>query len=274
MCITFTTSKMSNTHIYVGEANKQGKLVHVLAYQNTALSNRPNAMVLPFPTSVDMSQDNVIDTSKFKNFLKDISNASRDLRRSMRSRNMLFGSRIDGVAKVFDSGSYTIVLATNVWQIPEALSRVSVEKRPSVTSDFLIGYNDLYPDQPIAVCCWNGSIQAEPLMWWYEPSDRSKLFIPTMDAHDGNAPNLNASAEYDHIISVGSVESTNGNKVAYTENIPDNIKDLFPTHVYGKKYFGRMYNGDCFVETESLQNKNSSVTLRLQKTSTVMDGWI
>src|SRR5689334_16907226 len=82
MCCTFEKSEMSNTRIYVGEAVRQSKLVHVLAYQNNAISKGPNAMVLPFPTDVKLSQENVIDTTKFKTFLEDISEASRHITKS------------------------------------------------------------------------------------------------------------------------------------------------------------------------------------------------
>jgi hypothetical protein len=286
MCCTFTESKMSNTRIYVGEAQKQGKLVHVLAYQNTAISNKPNAMVLPFPTNVKMGQENVIDTRKFKNFLQDIGEASRRHTKSAGMRRMMLGSRgndHDSFAEVFDSGSYTIVLATNVWQIPEALSRVAVEKRPNVTSDFLIGYNELYPEQPIAVCCWNGAIEAEPLMWWYEPRNSESLFIPTMDAHSGKAPKVGERVDTDHIISVGSTTGNMGHKVTYSQGrfIPSEVRELLPSLVYGNKLPGRLENDDCFVKIAGLHSTKEqlfsggapAVEITRGNFTTVMNGW-
>ena len=286
MCCTFTESKMSNTRIYVGQAERQSKLVHVLAYQNTAISNRPNAMVLPFPTRAKMGQENVIDTRKFKDFLKDITEASKMHMKSAGRRSMMLGSRgddHDDLAEVFDSGSYTIVLATNVWQIPEALSRVATEKRPNVTSDFLIGYNELYPEQPIAVCCWNGAIEAEPLMWWYEPTDSKTLFIPTMDAHSGKAPKVGEKVDTDHIISVGSTTGNMGHSVKYSQlrSIPADVKELLPLNVHGKKLPGRLENGDCLVKVAGLHGTREqlfnagapAVELTRGSFSTVMNGW-
>lgn len=287
MCCTFTESKMSNTRIYVGDAQRQGKLVHVLAYQNTAISNRPNAMVLPFPTNgTPMGQENVIDTRKFKNFLEDIGEASRMRMKSARRGGMRLGSDgfdNDSRAEVFDSGSYTIVLATNVWQIPEALSRVPAEKRPNVTSDFLIGYSDLYPEQPIAVCCWNGAIEAEPLMWWYEPGNKETFFIPTMDAHSGKAPKVAEYVETDHIISVGSTTGNMGNKVTYSQvkEMSDEVKNLLPLSVHGKRLPGRMENGDCLVKTATLHSTREqmfsggapAVEIKRGSFTTVMNGW-
>lgn len=292
MCCTFTASEMSDTRIYVGQAKRQGKLVHVLAYQNAAVTRGPNAMVLPFPTETAMGPDNVVDTRQFKNFLKDIGEASRHITKGMRGdrRSMTLGAAAmsDSLAEVFDVGSYTVILADNVFQIPEALSRVSAEKRPSVSTDFLIGYGELYRDQPIAVCCWNGSIEAEPLMWWYEPTDSDRLFIPTMDAHDGKAPKVGARVYTDHLISVGSTEGNMGNKVHYSQaaKIPSSVKELLPLQVHGKKLEQSLPNGDCFVKVSTLHSTREQLfsggapAVELIRTasdkqvfSTVMNGW-
>lgn len=266
MCITTARAKLSDTLIYTGSAFKDGKDVHVLAYQNNATSYpgwdklstdpNPNAMVLPFPTSDEMDERNIIDTRSFKSFLKDITNASK-----MRTRSLGFDSRgmTKGVAlnsaKVFSSGSYTVVLAENVNQIPEALERVPENRRPTITERFLVGYGQLYPNQPIAVCCWDGTIQAEPLLWWYTPRDKNSFFIPTMDAHDGNPPKLTEAVQTDHIISVGSANSHNVGHhypVLYKDSIPKEAAGLLPTHVYGTKLGSTYKNGDMFVDTNKL----------------------
>lgn len=293
MCCTFTASEMSNTRIYVGEAERKGKLVHVLAYQNNATAKGPNAMVLPFPTIDEMGPDNVIDTRKFKGFLKDISESTRYVTKGGGTRrSMMLGSRgfdSDSLAEVFDVGSYTVILADNVFQIPEALSRVATDKRPRVSSDFLIGYNELYKDQPIAVCCWNGSIEAEPLMWWYEPSNPEELFIPTMDAHDGGAPRVGSPVQYDHLISVGSTTGNSGTRVRYSDaqSIPSEVKELLPLHVHGGRMPEAAPNGDCLVKTSLLHSTREQLfrggsepvamvhtaAFRGKQITTALNGW-
>lgn len=256
MCCTFTESEMSDTKLYVGEAQRDGKLVHVLAYQNSAVSSGPNAMVIPFPTNTKMGQDNIIDTSEFKNFLKNITDASQQLTKGFNRRSL--GSRgdsydADSLAEVFDVGSYTVILAERVDQIPEAVKRVPVEKRPKVSTAFLRGYAALYPGQPVAICCWNGSIEAEPLLWWYEPKDAAALFIPTMDAHDGKAPVLGELVSTDHIISVGSAAKlAYGHNVVYSQRIPEAVKSLLPKTVHGHRLPSRLENADTFVKTADL----------------------
>ena len=118
-------SKMSNTEIYVGEALYDNKVVHVLAYQNKAITNSPNCMILPFPTDKKMDDKNVIDTSKFSSFLSDITKASKIKTFSdVRIRRSMTLGAVRASALVFESGSYTVVLANNIDEIPEALSRV------------------------------------------------------------------------------------------------------------------------------------------------------
>jgi len=283
MCCTFTESEMSNTRLYVGEAQRNGKLVHVLAYQNAASSSGPNAMIIPFPTNAKMGQDNIIDTSEFKNFLTDITDASEEMTKGFSRRSMTLGSDGDdySLAEVFDVGSYTVVLAERADQIPEALRRVPLEKRSKVSTAFLRGYAALYPNQPIAMCCWNGTIDAEPLLWWYEPKDSSSFFIPTMDAHDGKAPAIGSPVSTDHIVSVGSAEKlAAGDNVKYTQLIPAAVRSLLPKVVHGHRLPQLMENADTFVKTADLHATGAGdlVAKRVTLTrgldySSSMDGW-
>lgn len=251
MCISSGPAHLSNTKIYVGEAEKDSKTVHVLAYQNNAEAfyGAPCSMILPFPTSVPMSDKNVIDTSKFKTFLQDITDASKI---QMRSLGVAKGGVDSLDADVFDVGSYTVVLATNAKQIQSALKRVPEDKRPIVTDSLLHGFDTLYPGQPLAVCCWNGSVEAEPLLWWYEPTDKETLFVPTMDAHDGLLPKVEANVETDHTISVGTAyvsRNVSKNRVHYKSAVPSLVKQLLPEYVWGVQLPHRMKNGDMFVKT-------------------------
>jgi hypothetical protein len=77
--MTSASSVLSNTLVYSGLGRRDNKDVHVIAYQNTAnnTSSKPNSMILPFPTSVEMTEDNIIDTRAFPKFLKNITNATK-----------------------------------------------------------------------------------------------------------------------------------------------------------------------------------------------------
>jgi hypothetical protein len=255
MCICSAPAHLSNTLIYVGEATRRGQLVHVLAYQNTADndSTGPNAMILPFPAAEAMGPENILDTRSYSSFLKDITDASKQRTRSLGMSKHAKGAPAG--AQVFDVGSYTVVLAEKASQIHGALELVPENKRPIISTKFLIGFGNLYPNQPIAVCCWDGHLAAEPLLWWYVPTNKDVLFVPTMDAHDGNSPDVNAKVATDHIISVGSTSFDRVGRhfrVNYNNFLPMEAAELLPAHVYGAQIRSLVKNGDMFVDANNL----------------------
>lgn len=263
MCCTIgeVEAKLSDTKLYAGEAMHEGKYVHVLAYQNTAETDgsAPNAMIIPFPTNVPMGPANILDTSKYKGFLNDIGEATRIY---AKSRGMMLGDDHDelffgsaaGMAQVFDVGAYTVILADHVAQVPAALLKVAANKRPTISTQFLIRYGQMYPKQPVALCCWSGVVEADPLLWWYEPKDPENLFIPTMDAHTGAPPDVNAIVYTDHIISVGSNINPTGERVSYSDSELYEGATLLPTHVHGTKQKGFVKNGDTFVNVKNMRD--------------------
>lgn len=257
MCISIRPATFSSTKIYVGDANLKDKYVHVLAYQNSARSvvyNSPNAMILPFPTKVPMTKENVIDTSSFKTFLNDIAEASQHKAKYLFNGRGLLGSQFRS-AQIFKVGSYTVILAENAIQIPDALSQLEPNVRPEISQSLLNSFNEKYPDMPIAVCCWSGTIDPEPLLWWYEPYHKEALFIPTMDSHDGISLDTSHPVKRDHIISVGSaifMTRKQDNQVYYNSNIPPHIRSLLPNYAFGTRHkavLPMFKNNDLLVKT-------------------------
>jgi hypothetical protein len=285
MCCTVgagTKAELTDTRLYVGEATKDDKYVHVLAYQNNAKTNGPNAMILPFPTNVPMGPLNAIKTSGMKGFLNDIVEATKIPTKSMRSFSYAaVAGMSDSLAQVFDVGSYTVVLADKVTQVPEALKRVATIRRPEVTTQFLLHYGRLYPNQPVALCCWDGTIKdIEPLLWWYEPKNPDELFIPTMDAHDGGPPDLNATVDTDHFITVGSRIQSNGHEVSYSDFLPADALALLPLKAHGHQVPYKIQNGDSFVSVAQLRgsSRDNVIIKRGANSNTIhsenrMRGW-
>jgi hypothetical protein len=272
---------MSDTLLYSGEGTYNDKYVHVMAYQNSAynLSNVANAMILPFPTSQEMNENNIIDTTTFSSFLKNISDATK-LHSKMLGGFALNSDKLGSRSfKVFDKGSYTVVLANDLNKIQDALQFVPEHKRPIITDEFLEGYGSLYKDLPVAICCWAGNVKAEPLLWWYEPKDKETFFIPTMDAHDGKAPMPRVTVDTDHIISVGSaVNDLSTSKVYYNQKIPTSVAGLLPTSVYGTKINFGIPNGDMWIDVRQpghfpLLNRGLFNTREVFARDIRMDGW-
>jgi len=251
MCITSAEALLSGTRIYAGEARRRGQLVHVLAYQNSAKSlvRGPNAMILPLPAAVMPGRDNVLDTRGYKDFLKSICNATMDPNapRAASAR----GIAGKGMADVFNVGSYTVVLASSAAQVPEALTRVPPEKRPAINEEVLSSFTANYPGWPLAVCCWDGSIEAEPLLWWYEPISTEVLFAPGLDAHDGKAPRKQ-QVKVDAIVCFGSTLRPVGETPVTYRDVPEDVAQFLPPSAVGEKITGAMPNGDYWYPTQNL----------------------
>lgn len=257
MCMTASAATLTGTHLYAGEGTYKGRDVHVIAYQNLAKSWGPNAMIIPFPAAEAMGPENVIDTRAFPTFLKSITDSLQPrMRSALNSKGIVGSSR----AQVFSVGSYTVVLATTIADVTEVLDEVPADRRPKVNSAFIEGFAQLYPGWPVAVCCWNGEVEAEPLLWWYIPRDSTKIFAPSMDAHDGGPPALNVDVFVDHHVAFGSTKVPRGARVHYNHTVfPEGVQGLLPTQIKGRHIQRDMPNGDFYLTVESLYSQKSAV---------------
>lgn len=276
MCITFGPAHLSSTLLYAAEVFHDGRTVHVLGYQNS-VENRasgPNAMILPFPSAEPMTSANILDTSGCPKILKDYADTLVSRRRS-RSFSDSDGLLSKGV-QVFDSGHYTVVLADKPTEIPRALGLVPKARRPEPNANVLAAFEQIYPGWPLALCCFDSGEmpKPDPLLWWYVPKRKDLLFLPALDAHDGNAPRLDAQVQVDHTIMVGSHEGCRGGSpVRFKDDIPEKVQPflvdqitglngrgdatLKPAPNNGAGVVGKALNGDFVVPIIDVQTKVS-----------------
>ncbi len=266
MCCSLRPAKLTNTVLYAAETLHAGRIVHVMGYQNKAENKvqGPNAMLLPIPSDAAMGPDNMLDTTAAKHVLKDYADAVRShtarLDRSF-SKGLL-GSRNDDRVRVFDKGSYTIALSEDAKSLTAALGRIPENKRPAINQEIFAAYDKFYPGWKMALCAWDGTIDAEPLMWWYEPKDSSQLFMPALDAHDGKPPKLASQVDLDHTLVIGSVTSTipqpHTFDVHFRDEIPEHLKPFLATKVYGQELNkgARLRNGDFGTKLSNMRAFN------------------
>jgi hypothetical protein len=266
----------SNTVLYAAEMlQENGEIVHVLGYQNKAqnnagrairlggllqkLFNRPtgNAMILPFPAMPQsMSKANVLNTKSCPDILQNMASALAPPSRQPSRSFALAAAAPQPKVQVFEAaGIYTVVLAQNALDIPAALEQVPIDKRPSINSELFAAYAEWYPHWTIALCCFNNDKAelADPMLWWYKPMFADRLFLPTLDGHTGEVPNLKAQVAVDHTLAVSSYKMQNGNQVFYTGNILA-IDSYLARKVIGKKYYERMANGDFICDVTDVRN--------------------
>jgi hypothetical protein len=276
MCVSLAPATFSSTRLYAGEVSINGRTLHTLGYQNTvqdsqrvvtpaspapdawakAFGDRAlpeatgNAMFLPFPAVPGtMNHLSVVDTSTCPNFLKDMEEQTRPRSRGV----MKGGDALDfsvGMAKaiVFDHDIYTVVLANDPRAIPEALSRVPVDKRPAINKEIFDAYAQWYKQWTFALCCFNNKNKAEakPLLWAYQPMFADYLFLPALDAHDGKAPNLKAKVDVDHAMFVGSYHNLNrGTTIRFTDDaIAPSVRPYLQDRVFASFCKTPEINGD------------------------------
>lgn len=230
-------------------------------------------MILPFPSAEPMTSANILDTSKCPNILTDYA-ASLKQRSDRRSRGL--GEMTKGV-QVFDSGNFTVVLATHPTEIPKALQLVPAARRPEPNTNVLAAFERIYPGWPIALCCFDTREMAkpDPLLWWYVPKNKGQLFLPALDAHDGGPPNLDALVTVDHTVMVGSSEGIERGDhdvpVSFKDQIPMDVGGFLVNHVTGMRggygdgplqsvdngagVQGRAINGDFVIPIADVHTK-------------------
>jgi hypothetical protein len=256
----------SNTVLYAAEMLQENReIVHVLGYQNKAqnnagrgkrfggllqrLFNQPqgNAMILPFPAvPQSMSKANVLNTKNCPDILQDMARAISPPFQMRTSSFAVAAAAPQARVQVFEAaGIYTVVLAQDARDIPAALDLVPKEKRPALNPDLFAAYAEWYPDWTIALCCFNNqkAALAHPMLWWYQPMFADRLFLPTLDGHTGDVPNLRAQVGVDHTLAVSSYQMINGTRVSYTDNI-FSLEPYLAREVIGNKYNEKMPNGD------------------------------
>ncbi len=281
MCVSVspkTHVHMSDTVLYAAEvAHEGGDTVHVLGYQNKVANGvsefgpltrlkqwlkgaTGNAMILAFPAvPASMTKANVIATDACPDILQDMARAL-DRPRLLATCGPSWACAVKSIpeVQVFATGIYTVVLATNARAIPGALDRVPAEKRPALNGALFDAYAAWYPDWTFALCCFNNrkATLATPLLWWYEPMDFGRLFLPALDCHTGAVPDLDAEVRVDHILAVGSLwadECLAGKWVSYRDGIPQTVKPYLTERVIGGRYDLPMPNGDFVCHTEDVR---------------------
>ena len=268
-------AEFDDTTIYAAEVkDTSGEVFHIIGYQNSAKSIEPgpNAMIIPLPAVGDVNRDNVIDTSDFKDVLERYGTTVGALGgdgMTKGSRRMTLSYSASRSADVFESGSYTVILATDPRQITEALERVPEEKRPSISKNMISFLSDKYDGWPVAVCCFSGSIKPEPLVWKFKPRFENVLFAPAMDSHTGGPPSFKKKVQRSHKLAFHSYRwgEENNMNVHLLGKIPDQHKWMFSKKIKGALIRNATDNGDFVIPIPSLVDGPNDIRKSIKITS-------
>ena len=247
MCITINTAKLSKTKILsipVGNGN------HFIAYSNSVqnLSGKQNAMILPIPGKT--KQEWFYDTTKYKKFLDDIISEADYVEGYLGIRSR--GMKLSKSLSVFNVGMYTVGLADSFDGVLNF-----IKERASITDSLSKFFTKEYEGWSFAVCLFDSDkrIDAQPIAFEYKPFVKRFIYFPTMDAHTGNAPNVNEDVEVDHTFiyeHIGKSDQTLYKEFVELKNtdVPEFLKKRKYRYVEVKNSVSK--NGDTFINLGNL----------------------
>ncbi|AXG79961.1 hypothetical protein [Streptomyces paludis] len=279
MCVSMDRAEFSETTLYAGRLrHPEHGLIHVLGYQNTAVSlaadanpsGGGNAMLLHLPARRRMGQENFLSVGRAGEVLSRMVDAVWPMPVGAASAGAMdwMGADDGPRVEVFEHDIYTVLLADDPTLLPAALARVPWRKRPRLDPELLEFYAAHYPGHSLAVCCFDNTeaARAKPLMMWYAPHSPDLLVLPALDCHTGGAPDLTADVPTDHCVLYGTdVAPEGGAPVDYPAGIRHELRGFLPRTVMGA-HFGevRLPNGDFALHHDDLLNGRLDLIHRLR----------
>lgn len=285
MCVSFGLADFGKTYIYAA-ATSNGR--HTLIYQNQpqnlmrppanvllgqddnglvdiwSMPERPivpgNAMILPIPAAKPIRQADVFVMDSSSRLLYKMWEQTQPVTR---------GDTPKKDPLIFSRGIYDIVVVnhadTTVGVLDVLEKQVSPEKRPVLNQSILDWFFKSYPGWPLIIACFSNVDQkaADPFGVTYLPKRYDILYMPGMDAHDGNPPVVGASVPVNHVLLFGVDGVSVGQSASevLTVNGVGSFKSVFADRYVGLKLEGNLSNGDWVIPTSALVDHNFSSRL-------------
>ena len=257
MCITVNHAKLSGTKI-LSIPVENGK--HFIAYSNKAqnLSGKPNAMILPIPG--ETKQEWFYDTTKYKNFMEEITEKCDYgtylgvLFRSLSSKSAKFDQ--------FELGMYTVGLSKDFGGVEEFINSLPENKKPEISESLKSFFKEKCAGWSFVVCVFDTekTIDAQPIAFEYTPFNYDLIYFPTVDSHDGGAPNLKELVEADHTFIYEHTGPTGENKLMQEfVTLKAEVPEFLNKRKYrAKSLRGKYVNGDTYINISNINDINFS----------------
>jgi hypothetical protein len=162
---------------------------------------------------------------------------------------------------------YTVGLAKDFQGARDFLSSLPEEKRPEISEELKNFFEEKYAGWSFAVCCFDSknSIDAQPIAFEYKPFGKDLIYFPTMDGHDGGAPDVNEFVNTDHTFiyeHTGSMEIPQGKSYRFVQEFVT-LEAAVPEFLQNKRYRasfmrGHQKNGDTFIDAKKMADSNFS----------------
>jgi len=263
MCVSARPAEFAATSLYLGKKmHPQHGEVFVFGYQNTAhnLSHGPNAMLIHLPTH-HFSQENLLDTHRARTIFQNMRASVRDYDTLRSSR----GPSAKSSYQIVHHSIYTIIIAQDATAIPEAMMHVEPRKRVSVSGSLIEFYARHYSKHLMTLWCFDNqeAQTASATFLWYTSFHPDFFMLPAVDAHTGNAPDLQKQVLVDHWVFLGSDEKIpHWDTFTYDTAMRGDVLEYLPRYVTGKRFGGYMNNGDFVAPLQNILNSGTNALMR------------
>lgn len=254
MCITTQNANLPNTYVGAWDINHpQIGYRHILAYQNTpvSLSDQPNCMLLHVPSAEPLKPNDLLDTTGCEWLLQ-----------QMASSGALTQGRAAFLPTnhVFEMGIYHIAMLNDLQPeaVQEALMTVPINKRPTISNDFLAFFENYFPGYPLLLCCFNNcqSKNATPIIVHFTPKQPDLFRLNLLDAH-GHVPQIGQRQHFDRTLIVGSYriqEPSEEGRRFDLKNVPARLLPFLPKYGFSQKISMELPNADLLISVEDVAN--------------------
>lgn len=255
MCITVNHAHLSKTKI-LSLPLENGN--HFIAYSNKVKnkSGKPNAMILPIPGETNPSLFH--DTTKYKGFMDEIiKNCELDTYLGVLSRGISKGITLS--YEKFELGQYTIGLSRNFSGVRNFLNQFSEDKRPEISESLKNFFEEKYAGWSFAVCVFDSdkTISAQPIAFEYKPFGPGLIYFPTMDGHDGEAPDVESFVDtdhtfiYEHTGPMKNPEEFMQKFVTLSAEVPEFLQNKKYRAIFLR---GMQKNGDSYIDANKMSD--------------------
>ena len=218
-------------------------------------------MILAIPGKT--KQEWFYDTTKYKRFLNDIiSRASYD---EGYLGNRYRGFKLNKSLSVFNVGMYTVGLSDSFDNVLGF-----IRDKAQITDSLAVFFKERYKGWSFAVCLFdsNKAIDAQPIAFEYTPFDSDVIYFPTMDAHTGNAPDMNEKVDVDHTFiyeHTGNVDEELYQEFVELENkdVPEFLKKR--KYRYIEVHNDMEPNGDTYMNISDISNTPFSKDVEMER---------
>lgn len=242
-------------------SNQRSSAENLLRWEDFGYSPVPyksSGLAMIWPIPINLEANVLTDVSFIKNCAGLVDDMTAPFEMDDGSRGGEKGiTRSFGAAIIVAHGDYQVVIADRPTAALNVIDGVSDDKRPDLKSETLKKLEAWYPGWALVIACINAdkAVDADPFALVFPTRHPDLIYLPTLDDHTGQGPDLAARVDLSHRYAVGSVDtpSGKGHSVYYSDDYPEAVMRQLPRRVLGGNFHKQITNGDFYFYRKDVE---------------------